>query len=88
MRARMVLQIMPMAMTLTLDDDEAHDPHRHDAQAAVSSDIIGSYESAGVKYTLYEDGSVVAESGKMRETYASLEELRTAFERGESVFSV
>lgn len=55
---------------------------------ALENEVIGSYESAGVTYTLYADGSVVAEAGQMRETYASLEALRAAFERGESVFSV
>ena len=52
-----------------------------------ASDSIGSYESAGVTYTLYADGSVVAQADKMREVYPSLEALRGAFERGESVFS-
>ena len=68
-------------------------PERHSemqsAQAStVENEVIGSYESAGVTYTLYADGSVVAESGQMREFYPSLEALRTAFERGESVFGV
>lgn len=60
-------------------------PH---AVAENENEVIGSYESAGVTYTLYADGSVIAESGQIRESYPSLEALRTAFERGESVFSV
>ena len=60
----------------------------HQANADEAGEVIGSYESAGVTYTLHADGSVIAEAGATRETYPSLEALRGAFERGESAFSV
>ena len=71
-------------------DEESTSLRESTHQAALDepSEIIGSYESAGVTYTLHADGSVVAEAGSKRETYPSLEALRGAFERGESIFSV
>ncbi len=51
------------------------------------SEVIGSYDSAGVTYTLYADSSVTAQAGETREHYPTLEALREAFENGKSQFS-
>ena len=50
------------------------------------SEIIGTYDSGGVTYTLYADGGVVAEAGDRQEHYSSLEALKAALEDGTSVF--
>jgi hypothetical protein len=42
--------------------------------------VVGSYESAGVLYTLFEDGSVTAEANGVVESYESLDALRAAFD--------
>ncbi len=55
-------------------DDGTPDP-------AVEKIVVGSYESGGVTYTLFEDGSVTAEAGGITETYPSLDALRAAFDR-------
>ncbi len=49
--------------------------------AAPQGVVVGSYESGGVVYTLYEDGSVTAQAGDVIETYPSLDALRAAFDR-------
>jgi hypothetical protein len=43
--------------------------------------IVGSYESGGITYTLYEDGGVTAQAGDIVEHYESLDALRAAFDR-------
>jgi hypothetical protein len=40
---------------------------------------IGSHESGGIIYTLYDDGSVTARQGDVEEHFNSLDELRAAF---------
>jgi hypothetical protein len=45
----------------------------------VSKTPIGSHESGGIIYTLYDDGSVTARQGDVEEHYNSLDELRAAF---------
>jgi len=69
------------------DPDELREATHREPEPGPEREVIGSYESAGVTYTLFADGSVVAESQEAREEYPSLEALRHAFERGESVFS-
>ncbi len=56
--------------------------------AEEETDIIGSYESAGVTYTLIADGSVIAKANNITEKYGSLEALKAAFESGKSAFSI
>ena len=82
---------LPDHATEHFDNEDRHEDghgHHFDAEPAEPVEVIGSYESAGVTYTLYADGSVVAQEGSMRESYPSLEALKLAFERGESIFSV
>ena len=43
--------------------------------------IMRKYESQGVNYTLYEDGSIDADSNSGRFRFASLDELRTFLEQ-------
>jgi hypothetical protein len=50
------------------------------AAPAAEKVVVGSYESGGVLYTLFEDGSVTAEAGGVVESYESLDALRAAFD--------
>jgi hypothetical protein len=50
------------------------------------SEIIGEYDSGGVTYTLYSNGSVIAQAGEISEKYNSLEALKAALEDGSSAF--
>jgi hypothetical protein len=63
-------------------EEAAPEPAPAEDEAVLSSAdiVVGSYESGGVLYTLFEDGSVTAEAGGVKERYASLEALRTAFD--------
>jgi hypothetical protein len=72
---------MDYEQDLAQDEFVAHTaPNTH-------SEIIGTYESAGVTYTLYAEGGVSAKAGNITEHYTSLEELKAAFGNGKSAFS-
>lgn len=44
--------------------------------------VVGSYESGGAKYTMYSDGSVIAEAEGQRVRFNNLEELREFIDGG------
>ncbi|MCA0423405.1 MAG: hypothetical protein LCH61_08790 [Proteobacteria bacterium] len=46
------------------------------------AEIVGAYESGGAKYTMYSDGSVVAEADGQSVFFKSLEELRSFIDGG------
>jgi hypothetical protein len=49
---------------------------------APGAEVVGAYESGGAKYTMYSDGSVVAEAGGETLFFKSLEELREFIDEG------
>lgn len=49
---------------------------------AQGAEIVGAYESGGAKYTMYSDGSVVAEAEGQKLFFKSLEELREFIDGG------
>lgn len=49
---------------------------------APGAEIVGAYESGGAKYTMYSDGSVVAEAEGQKLFFKSLEELREFIDGG------
>jgi hypothetical protein len=51
---------------------------------APDAEIVGAYESGGAKYTMYSDGSVIAEVEGHRVFFRSLEDLRVFIEGGAS----
>jgi hypothetical protein len=57
-----------------------------DSKIDEDSEIIGEYDSGGVTYKLYSNGSVIAQAGDISEKYNSLEALKAALEDGSSVF--
>jgi hypothetical protein len=64
----------------TAEDQAEQQMPSEEAPPVAPKEIVGSYESGGVLYTLYDDGSVTAEAGGVIETYASLDDLRAAFD--------
>lgn len=52
------------------------------APAAPQPEVVGAYESGGAKYTMYSDGSVVAEAEGQTLHFRSLEELREFIDGG------
>ncbi len=65
-------------------DDQTQEIENHVADE--DAEIIGSYDSGGVTYTLFADGGVLAEAGDISERYHSLEALKAALEDGSSAF--
>jgi hypothetical protein len=72
----------PSVPPATAPDPNAHEPHAHEAahseepEAPSKGAIVRSYESQGVVYSLYDDGSVDAETTNGLFHFKSVEELR------------
>lgn len=60
---------------------ETREPHSEPPSVDHLPKIMRRYESQGVRYTLYDDGSIDAESPNGRFRFASLEELRDFLEK-------
>lgn len=56
--------------------------HPETRKPAEAVEIIGAYESGGAKYTMYSDGSVMAEADGQTMRFNSLEELREFIDGG------
>ncbi len=67
------------------DENEHYNKQVHHTPI-IEPDIIGTYDSGGVSYTLYSNGSVMAQAHDIIEKYASLEALKAALEDGSSAF--
>jgi len=73
---------VPAATTPEPPSHEPHEPHAHEAahseepEAPSKGAIVRSYESQGVVYSLYDDGSVDAETTNGLFHFKSVEELR------------